>query len=81
MYNAIGCAANGPYFVGHGPMVCEADGDEPMVAITRDDYPGWGWMHHQSTVIGGMPHENAAGADVLGQGLIEADNLTVPDAP
>jgi hypothetical protein len=81
MYNAIGCAANGPYVVGHGPMVCEKDGDEPMVAITRDDYPGWGFMHHQSTVIGGMPHESAAGADILGQGLIEADSLTVLDAP
>lgn len=77
MYNAIGCDAKGAYVIGHGPIVCEADGNVPKVVITRDDYPGWGAQHHQNTVTGGMPHENAAGAVKLGAALVEADGAVV----
>jgi hypothetical protein len=78
MYNQIGCGAVAPFVAGHGPMVCESDNGKPMVVITRGQYPGWGAAMHQNTVIGGMPHENADGANVLGAGLVEADRLAAP---
>jgi hypothetical protein len=75
MYSTIGCGA---YVQGHGPVVCESDGNTPMVVITRDGYPGWNFQDHQSTIAGGMPHESMAGTVILGNGLIEANGLAAP---
>jgi hypothetical protein len=75
MYNAIGC--NGVAFaIGHAARVCARNGgNAPRVVVTRDGFPGWGPGDHQDTIIGGMPHESAAGANKLGAAIVAADAL------
>jgi hypothetical protein len=75
MYDTIGCNAVAAYAAGHAPLVCARAGRAPLVVITRDAFPGWGPGDHQTTIIGGMPHENAAGANKLGAAIVAADAL------
>jgi hypothetical protein len=56
--------------------VCARDAAKrPIVVITQDNFPGWAAADHQDTVLGGMPHESAQGANKLGAALRAADML------
>jgi len=72
MFTQAGCAG---FAAAHGPVVCSRNAGKPSVVVTRSAYPGWGPADHQTTVIGGMPHESPAGADKLGAGINAADAL------
>jgi hypothetical protein len=73
MFTQIGCVG---FAAAHGPMVCARDAaGKPVVVVTRSAYPGWAAADHQTTVIGGMPHESPSGADKLGAGINAADAL------
>lgn len=76
MYDTIGCNAVAAFAAGHPARVCARNaGNAPRVVITRDAYAGWGPADHQDTIIGGMPHESAAGANKLGAAIVAADGL------
>lgn len=75
MYDTIGCNAVAAFAAGHPARVCVRAAGAPRVVVTRDSFPGWGAGDHQSTVIGGMPHESAAGANKMGAAVVAADAL------
>jgi hypothetical protein len=76
MYDTIGCNAVAAFAAGHPARVCARNaGNAPRVVVTRDAYAGWGAGDHQDTIVGGMPHESAAGANKLGAALVAADAL------
>lgn len=76
MYDSIGCNAVAAFAAGHVARVCARDAARnPLVVITQDNFAGWGPGDHQDTIVGGMPHESAAGANKLGAAIVAADRL------
>ena len=79
MYNSIGCNKVQPYTPNHPAVVCLRDPmtNAPLVVVTSNNYAalGWGPADHQRTIVGGMPHETAQGADKMGALIREADAL------
>ena len=76
MYISIGCNGAAAFAANHPARVCQRDAAmNPIVVITQSNFAGWGAADHQDTIIGGMPHESAAGANKLGAALVAADAL------
>ncbi|HEX8114903.1 MAG TPA: hypothetical protein VF516_44540 [Kofleriaceae bacterium] len=76
MYISIGCNGAAAFAANHPARVCQRDAAmNPIVVITQSNFAGWGAGDHQDTIIGGMPHESAAGANKLGAALVAADAL------
>jgi hypothetical protein len=78
MWDSVGCSAapGGVAFApAHAARVCTRVAGQPMLAITQDAFAGWAAADHQTTVVGGMPHESALGANKMGAAAVAADAL------